>query len=90
MSDEDLSNEATVQISLGHMLLVREIISNKLSGSFNDNFTEEEKRAIWALEDLFDDALIKNGITARPQLEWEELVNKAREFIKTVPVDYLD
>lgn len=71
MSDEDLSIETTVQISLGHLLMIWDLMEKKLAGApLNEAFTAEEKRAIWALEDLFEKALVSNGITGRHQLEW--------------------
>lgn len=91
MPGDELSAEATIKISLGHLLMVWDVLSNKLSGPpLNDEFTEEEKRTIWALEDLCERALVKNGFTGRHPVEWQELVSRAREFIKTVPIDFLD
>ena len=39
---------------------------------------------------LAKETLIENGITSKPQSEWDALINQAKEFIKTVPVDFLD
>ena len=91
MSDENINKEATVKLPIGHLLIVWEILSNKLSGSpINDEFTEEEKRAIWALEDLCEQELINNGLTEKSDKEWEQLIERATEFVKTIPAEFLD
>ena len=85
---DDLTKDTTISTSLGHLLLIWDILSSKLSGlPLNENFTEEEKRAIWGLEDLCERELIRNGITGKPQREWEQLVEAARKHVKSIPVD---
>ena len=74
MSGKDLTKEVSLQLPVGHLLIIWDILSNKLAGSpANCEFSEEEKRAIWALEDLCEQELINNGITARPEEEWNQL-----------------
>lgn len=91
MSDENLNKEASLKLPLGHLLIVWEILSNKLSClPINDEFTEQEKRAIWALEDLCEQELINNGLTEKTDKEWEQLVERATEFVKTIPAEFLD
>jgi hypothetical protein len=91
MSGEDLTKEASIKLSVGHLLIVWDILSNKLSGSpINNMFTEEEKRAIWALEDLCEQELVNNGITSKPEKEWNQLIGRATEFVKTIPAEFLD
>jgi len=91
MSDEELNKEVSVKLSLGHLLIVWDILSNKLSGApLNDEFTEEEKRAIWALEDLCEQELDNNGIRSKSDKEWNQLIEKATEFVKTIPTEFLD
>lgn len=59
MPNDDLSKKATIKIPVGHLLTVWGILSEKLSSSpANEAFTEEEKRAIWGLEDLCEKELI--------------------------------
>ncbi len=91
MSDEDLNKEASVKLSLGHLLIVWDILSNKLSCfPITDDFTEEEKRAIWALEDLCEQELVNNGIRSMSDKEWNQLIGEATEFVKTIPAEFLD
>jgi len=86
----DLNKSITVEITLGHLLFIWNIISTKLSGSpLNDNFTEEEKKAIWALEDLLESSLVANDVTELPQAEWEQLISKAANHINSLPVGFL-
>ena len=91
MSKEDLSKSASLNLPIGHLIVVWDILSNKLAGSpTNGIFTEEEKRAIWALQDLCENVLIENEVTSMPEPEWNALVKRAIEFVKSIPVDYLD
>jgi hypothetical protein len=69
---------------------VWDVLANKVTETgFVDALTDEEKRAIWALQDLCERSLIDAGITARPQDEWEALMQSAREHVKSVPVENL-
>ena len=91
MSVEDLKKEATIKLPVGHLLIVWNILSDKLSGApLNDEFTEEEKRAIWALEDLCEKELTNIEIAEKSDEEWNHLLEQATEFIKTIPVEFLD
>ncbi len=91
MEAEDFSKETSIKITLGHLLLVWEVMSDKFSDLQSyGNLSDEEKRAIWGLADLLENSLAENGITEKPQAEWAALINRAKEFMKTVPVDFLD
>lgn len=91
MSGEGLNKDVYVKLPIGHLLIVWDILSNKLSGSpMNDKFTVEEKMAIWALEDLCEQELINSGITGKPEKEWNQLIEQATEFVKTIPVEFID
>ena len=91
MANEDLTKEALLKLSLGHLLVVWDVLSNKLAGTpFIERLTEEEKRAIWGLEDLCERSLLEQGVTSRPESEWESLLQAARTHVKTIPVDFLD
>lgn len=80
-----------MDIPLGHILLAWETLSDKFSDlRSNDALSEEERRAIWGLADLLENALVENGLGNRPQVEWEALIKSSKEFIKTIPVDFLD
>ncbi len=88
---EELSKEVSVELSVGHLLVIWNVLSNKLSGlNFNEEFTDEEKRALWALEDICEKSLIKNKITTMPEDEWDELIQKALKHVKALPVEFLD
>ena len=90
MSKFDPNQEIETKISLGHVVVMWEILSEKLSGTpIIDEFTEDEKRAIWALEDLYERTLVNKGCTQKSD-DWAELLTKSREFIKTIPTDFLD
>ena len=91
MSIDDLNTETSLELPAGHLLVLWDLLSNKLSCCpLNDGFTEEEKRAIWALEDLCEQELAKKGFSARPEKEWDQLIERATEFVKTVPAEFLD
>ena len=91
MEAEDFSKEISIKITLGHLLLAWEVLSDKFSDlQSHGSLSEEERRAIWGLADLLENSLAENGVTGRPQAEWEALINKAKEYMKTVPVDFLE
>lgn len=91
MEDTDLTKEAKLKMSIGHLIAAWDIVSNKLSGTdFLNSLSEDEKRAIWALEDLFENTLLENGISSRPKPEWDRLVQAAKVHVRTIPVDCLD
>ncbi len=91
MKEKDLTEETSIKITLGHLLLAWETLSDKFSNlRDNDSLSEEERRAIWGLADILEQALVANGITGQPVADWKALLCKAKEHIKTVPVDFLD
>jgi hypothetical protein len=91
METEDLSKETTVKITLGHLLLAWEVLSDKFSDLRScGNLSEEEMRAIWGLADLLEKTLIGNGVSGRSQEEWKSLVSRATDFIRSVPADFLN
>jgi len=91
MKHEKLSEVISIDMPLGHVLLAWETLSDKFSdlGS-NDALSEEERRAIWGLADVLENALVENGLGNRPRSEWEALVQRSKAFIKTIHVDFLD
>ena len=90
MNQDDLTKDATIQLSAGHLLVVWDVLANKATESgLIDALTEEERRAIWALQDLCERSLTDAGICAKPETEWETLMKAAREHVKTVPVEFL-
>ena len=91
MEAEDFSKEISIRITLGHLLLAWEIMSEKFSDlQSHDSLSEEERRAIWGLADLLENALVEYDATEKPQADWAALISKAKEYIKTVPVDFLE
>jgi len=91
MTQENFGKVANVALTAGHLLVVWDILANKLSGSeFLDKLDESERRAIWALQDFCESKLETIGFSSRPQLEWEALMDAARAHVKTVPVEFLD
>ena len=91
MSKENLDKKVSIELTTGHLVFLWNFISDKLSGSpLNEEFTEEEKRAIWGLADLCEQELINNEIKAMPEPEWESLIERAKEHVKSLPVEYLD
>jgi hypothetical protein len=87
----DFSKRTFVQIPLGHLLLAWDVLSEKFSDLHsNDSLSEEEKRAIWGLVDLLENTLVANGVTSRSQAEWSLLIDQAKQYMKTLPVDFLE
>lgn len=91
MDSQHLSREISIEMTLGHLLLAWEVMSDKFSDLQSyDSLSEEERRAIWGLADLLEKALIDNGISGESQAEWAALISSAKAFVKTIPVDFLD
>ncbi len=87
----DLTKEAQLNMSVGHLIAAWDIFSNKLAGTdFLNSLNEDEQRAIWALEDLFESTLLENGVSSRPATEWERLVQAAKLHVRTIHVDVLN
>lgn len=91
MNVEDLAKSISIRLPLGHVLLAWETLSDKFSElRSNGSLSEEERRAIWGLADLLEKTLVEHGLGARSQAEWDVLIQSSKEFIKTIPVDFLD
>ena len=41
-----------------------------------------------ALEDLCENEITNRGITGKSNEEWEQLIERATEFVKTIPVEF--
>ena len=64
MTHEDLAAQVPVSISAGHLIVLWDVLTNKLAGSkFIDTLSQEEQTAVWAAQDLFEQALDRNGIS---------------------------
>ncbi|MFT3734276.1 MAG: hypothetical protein QM776_04515 [Rhodocyclaceae bacterium] len=91
MNSDDLDYATTLNLSAGHLLVVWDVLANKLSGApFIKELAEEERRAIWALQDLCEDLLSRSGFGSRPEQEWNALMTAARAHVSTIPVEFLD
>ncbi len=91
MNTDDLAKEVSVKLSVGHLLLVWDVLANKLAGSpVLDTYGPEEQRAIWVLQDLCELALEENGVIPRPEADWNRLIQAAREHVKHIPVEFDD
>ena len=88
---EDLNKTVLTEMTLGHVLVLWEILSNSQSfESLRDKFSEDEARAIWAFQDICENELIKQGVGTKPEEQWNELIQKALKHLKTIPVEFLD
>lgn len=86
-----LKKNTKIRLSTGHLLVIWDVIANKLSGSpFIDTLSEEERRALWALQDLSEAQIIRMGIEPKPKDEWKSVMAAARKHVRTIPVEFLD
>lgn len=91
MVEEDLEKEESLTVTTGHLIYLWDLVSKKIaSAPLNEHFTETEKHAIWALEDILERKLINCNIGARPEAEWEALVQRAGDMVKAFPLDCID
>lgn len=91
MTSEDLASRINLPLSLGHLIAVWDILANKLSGTpFMESLTEDEKRTLWALEDLCERSLVENGVSSRPEAEWKALADAAKAHVRSIPVEHLE
>jgi hypothetical protein len=91
MTNENLANTVSLTLSVGHLIAVWDILANKLSGTpFMETLTEDEKRAVWALEDLCERSLVENGVSSRPESEWNVLVDVAKAHVRSIQVEHLE
>jgi hypothetical protein len=89
--EDGLKKTISLQLSAGHLLVVWDVLANRLAGSSSMNeLPDAEKRALWALEDICEEALGNNGLGGRPEDEWNHLMELAREHVKTIPVEFVD
>ena len=93
MSEDNLTTETSVKMQIGHLLVAWDVLANKLASRLSNDelgLSGEEQRALWALQDLCEQSLVENGIVSRPEKEWDELVERARDFVKDIPTEFLD
>ena len=91
MTTDDLTKEVQLKLSMGHLLVVWDVLSNKLAAStFLEALSVEEARAMRALDDLCGHAIGANGIAPRPAPEWDRLMQAAKAHVKSIPLDFED
>ena len=89
--NEALSKRIALELQGAHLLVVWDVLANKLSESeFVKELTDEERRAVWALQDLCESTLAASGFSARAKDDWDDLMHSAREHVKALPVQFLD
>lgn len=89
--NEDFTKTARLQLSIGHLLVIWDVLANKAAKSgLIEALDDDEQRAIWALEDLCERSLMDQGIAGRPEAEWQSLMERARAHVRSIPVDFLD
>ncbi len=88
MQDDDLIQEAILELSIGHLLTIWDILANKMSETpFINGLCDEDRRALWGLQDICEDELGRIGISPRPKAEWDKLMEAARSHVKNMPID---
>lgn len=91
MESKGLNTPATLRLPIGHLLVVWDVLSNRLpETNYKETLTETEKRAVWALEDLCEQALVSAGFGSRPEKDWDALMAAAAEFVKSIPAEFVD
>lgn len=91
MDKDNMNAPSSLNLPIGHLLVVWDVLSNRLSDTtYKEVFSEEEKRAIWALEDLCEQELVKQGYGERPEMEWNHLLQQATQYVKSIPVEFVE
>ena len=91
ISQDALAETVSVEMSVGHLVVIWDILARRLSDpAGNATFSDDEKRAIWAMEDLVENTVMAKVVDARPDLDWDDLIACATTYIRTLPVDFLD
>lgn len=90
MTGENFDKKTSIELTVGHLLVLWNIAANRLSElHIAEKFTAEEKRAIWVFEDLCEQELINQRIEGRPAQEWDALIKRALEYVQSLPVEFL-
>ena len=88
--NETLSKAIVLELSGAHLLVVWDVLANRLSQSAIKAHSKEEQRALWALQDLCESKLEASGLFGRAEVEWDALMLSEREQVKKLPVEFLD
>lgn len=91
MNKIDFAKSTKISISLGHALLAWQTLSENF-GDLNrfDELDLPEKKAIWGLTDLLETILAENNIEGSPEKDWLALIEQAKDYMKTMPVDFVE
>ena len=88
---EAMNRELTVDLTVGHVLVLWDLLQGKLSQLHKTHeLSDGEKRALWALEDICEESLISAGYSSLPPSDWEDVVKEARKYAESIPADYVD
>lgn len=81
----------TIEMTLGHALLAWQSLSENFSDLNRfENLDLPTKKSIWTLTDLLESALINNHITGKPENEWLALIEKAKDYMKAIEVEFVN
>lgn len=89
--DHSMQHTVNVELSLGHVLMLCQTLSDRLSALREyETWMEEERRAVWALQDTLDRALARLGYDVMPSEEWDSLLAQAQKHMYDIHVECLD
>lgn len=89
--DHSMRHTVNVELSLGHVLVLCQTLSDRLSALREyETWMEEERRAVWALQDTLDRALARLGYDVMPSEEWDSLLAQAQKHMYDIHVECLD
>lgn len=86
----NFARKVHIPITLGHAFFAWETLSTHLSVLDKLNLTDNEKKAIWGLSDLLEQALIQNDICEYDYNRYKSLLKKAEQHLQNnVQVDFV-
>lgn len=89
--DHSMQRTVNIELSLGHALMLCQTLSDRLSALREyETWTEEERRAVWALHDTLDRALARLGYDVMPSEEWDSLLAQAQKHMYDIHIECLD
>lgn len=89
--DHSMQHTVNVELSLGHVLMLCQTLSDRLSALREyETWTEEERRAVWALQDTLNRALARLGYDVMSSEEWDSLLAQAQKHMYDIHVECLD
>ena len=91
MKTKEMDETITLRLPIGHLIVVWDLLSNRLPETpYKEKFSESELRAIWGLEDLCEDELGRQGLDSTSEEKWEDILDRARAFVQSIPVEFLE